>query len=120
MDLQQASTNPNDYFNFFQFKNSKLEPDTQKIVRTLEYSREDIAQASSLPIKAVRHDEKIPEELKEKIRQEYPSYSANISRYRIDYSIIGPFERSLNVIPADNFEFLKTIGNFTIYRYKTS
>jgi uncharacterized protein (DUF2384 family) len=43
--------------------------DFQKVVRLLEFSKSDVAKASSIPSMSVRYDQKIPKELAERLEE---------------------------------------------------
>ena len=43
--------------------------DYQKVVRLLDFSKKDVAKASSIPSMSVRYDQKIPKELAERLQE---------------------------------------------------
>ena len=47
----------------------KNRPNAQKVVQLLAYKKQDVAVASSVPLKSVRYDAKMPEELLARIRE---------------------------------------------------
>ncbi len=60
-------TSPPDYFHFFD-QNAFV--DGEKVVRTLQYKKEDVSVATNMPISSIRYDEKkMPAELKERLTQ---------------------------------------------------
>lgn len=52
-----------DYFELF----NKGEPDVKKVLALLKYKKEDVSAAISIPVGSVRYDEKMPQELKERV-----------------------------------------------------
>lgn len=54
-----------DYLSFFE--NQK--PQYNRIVKFLEFKKEDISKAAGVPLSSVRYDEKMPFELQERIRE---------------------------------------------------
>ena len=53
-----------DYFRFF-FKKGR--PDGRKVVDFLKYIKEDVSVAAAVPVSSVRYDEKMPEDLQERL-----------------------------------------------------
>lgn len=47
----------------------KNRPNAKKVVQLLDYKKEDVAVASSVPLKSVRYDVKMPEELQARISE---------------------------------------------------
>ena len=54
--------------------------DYQKVVRLLDFSKSDVAKASSIPSMSVRYDQKIPKELAERI-QEWAIAQSMVAQY---------------------------------------
>ncbi len=52
-----------DHFHFFH----KGEPDGKKVVDFLKYKKEDVSVAANVPMSSVRYDEKMPQELRERL-----------------------------------------------------
>lgn len=52
-----------DYFRFF----NNGEPDGKKVVDFLKYKKEDVSVAANVPVTSVRYDEKMSEDLKERL-----------------------------------------------------
>jgi len=61
-----ATVPEHDYLSFFQEDDK---PKYHDIARFLEFKKEDISKATGVPLSSVRYDEKIPEELHERIRE---------------------------------------------------
>lgn len=54
-----------DYLSFFENKR----PQYNRIVKFLEFKKEDISKAAGVPLSSVRYDDKMPAELNERIRE---------------------------------------------------
>lgn len=54
-----------DYLSFFEDK----KPQYNRIVKFLEFKKEDISKAAGIPLSSVRYDDKIPAELHDRIRE---------------------------------------------------
>lgn len=60
-----ATVPKKDYLSLF----DKDEPRYNRIVDFLEFKKEDISKATDVPLSSVRYDDKIPQELHERIRE---------------------------------------------------
>ena len=60
-----ATVPKRDYLSFFEDEKPKY----NRIVDFLEFKKEDIAKATEVPLSSVRYDNKIPQELHERIRE---------------------------------------------------
>jgi hypothetical protein len=54
---------PQDYGHFF----NEGKPDTKKLLKFLEFSKDDIAKATDIPMPSIRYDEKMPSELRKRL-----------------------------------------------------
>jgi len=54
-----------DYLSFFEDD----KPNYNRIVDFLEFKKEDISKATEIPLGSIRYDDRIPQELKERIRE---------------------------------------------------
>jgi uncharacterized protein (DUF2384 family) len=54
-----------DFFHFFE----GVVPQASKVVKFLDYRKEDVSVATNVPVSSVRYDEKMPAEVKERIVQ---------------------------------------------------
>ena len=54
-----------DFFHFFEGVN----PKGPEVVKFLNYKKEDVSAAAGIPVASVRYDEKMPQELRERIIQ---------------------------------------------------
>ena len=54
-----------DYLSFFE----QQKPQHNRIVKFLEFTKEDISKATGVPLSSVRYDDKMPVELHERIRE---------------------------------------------------
>lgn len=55
----------NDFMHFYD--NNKL--DGKKVTSALKYKKEDIAAAAKIPVSSIRYDDKMPEELKQRLNE---------------------------------------------------
>ena len=60
-----ATVPKRDYLSFFEDE----KPQYNRIVDFLEFKKEDISKATEVPLSSVRYDNKIPQELHERIRE---------------------------------------------------
>jgi uncharacterized protein (DUF2384 family) len=56
-----------DYFHFFE--KGEINPQGAKVVNFLKYKKEDVSIAANVPVASVRYDEKMPQELKDRLIQ---------------------------------------------------
>jgi hypothetical protein len=56
---------PDDFLHLF----ADGQPHAKKVVDLLQYQKKDVAAATKLPLSSVRYDAKMPEELRERIRE---------------------------------------------------
>src|SRR5262245_50807432 len=45
------------------------EPDYEKVVKTLDFKKKEIATAARVPVESVRYDQRIPKDLQDRVRE---------------------------------------------------